>query len=825
MKILRLEINHVRGICNVVLPTEGKNFVICGPNGSGKSAVVDALDFLLTGRISRLSGSGTKGITLARHGPHIDSCENPERVIVKATVEIPGIKDPVEISRSMDDPSTLVCDDAVRKHLAPVLTLAERGQHVLTRREILKYIHAESGTRAEEIQRLLNIGEIEDIRKTFVAVKNECATQLKDARRIVEAAQGQVSATIQEVKFDEAKVLEVVNANRAILGGKPLLVLRSNELKTALTPPSVSSTKTTINPVIAEKDITNLSAFLSTETQDEISEADQALRLAIETIKTDPQLLRSYSHRQLIELGTKLVSETDCNCPLCEKEWEAGKLKSHLDKRLSSANAAKVQQDKITTLTTPVKAHANTATASIQNAIKTAKAVGSDSEVELLEGWRDDLKTLTDALASPVEKYPDSQLTEEAVKKMLIPNGAKDSLDRMSKNIKATLPVTTPEQTAWDVLTRLEENLKAYEQRLKDLNEINTAFTRANELSGCFEAARDAVLIKLYDTIKDRFVELYKALHEPDEAGFTAKLEPSGAGLSFEVDFYGRGTHPPHALHSEGHQDSMGLCLYLALAEHLTKGIINLIILDDVVMSVDTDHRRQLCTVIRTFFPDRQFLITTHDKTWCGQLKSEGVVTSKRITEFYNWHVSSGPQVNNEVGMWERINEDLTKNDIPSGAQKLRRGMEEFFRNVCDALQGQITYKMNGRWELGEFLPSAMSQYSNWLKKAKAAANSWNQQDIVDQIDEAESVAKAIYTRTQAEQWPINSSVHYNEWHTFSKNDFKPVMEAFQDLYGVFTCSNPDCGSVLQVMMTDGIAARLGCSCGKVNWNLMSKPK
>ena len=59
--------------------------------------------------------------------------------------------------------------------------------------------------------------------------------------------------------------------------------------------------------------------------------------------------------------------------------------------------------------------------------------------------------------------------------------------------------------------------------------------------------------------------------------------------LNLEVGFYGRGTFPPHAFHSEGHQDSMGLCLYLALAERLTEGLIDLIILDDVVMSVDVE--------------------------------------------------------------------------------------------------------------------------------------------------------------------------------------------------------------------------------------------
>jgi recombinational DNA repair ATPase RecF len=72
MKLLELEIRNIRGIRHLLLKPGGKNLVVWGPNGSGKSAVVDAIDFLLTGRVSRLVGEGTAGITLDEHGPHVD---------------------------------------------------------------------------------------------------------------------------------------------------------------------------------------------------------------------------------------------------------------------------------------------------------------------------------------------------------------------------------------------------------------------------------------------------------------------------------------------------------------------------------------------------------------------------------------------------------------------------------------------------------------------------------------------------------------------------------------------------------------------------------
>ena len=74
MKILDMTVKDVRGIRQEInFEPEGKNVVIFGPNGTGKSAVVDAIDFLLTGDISRLAGRGTMGMSLKKHGKHIDA--------------------------------------------------------------------------------------------------------------------------------------------------------------------------------------------------------------------------------------------------------------------------------------------------------------------------------------------------------------------------------------------------------------------------------------------------------------------------------------------------------------------------------------------------------------------------------------------------------------------------------------------------------------------------------------------------------------------------------------------------------------------------------
>lgn len=108
MKLIELEIHKVRGIKELKLTPGGKNFVVWGANGSGKSAVVDAIDFLLTGRITRLTGPGTGNISLGMHGAHID-CQDPSSAFVRAIVRVEGSSELIELQRFMDKPAKLVC--------------------------------------------------------------------------------------------------------------------------------------------------------------------------------------------------------------------------------------------------------------------------------------------------------------------------------------------------------------------------------------------------------------------------------------------------------------------------------------------------------------------------------------------------------------------------------------------------------------------------------------------------------------------------------------------------------------------------------------------
>lgn len=822
MKILELRIRNIRGIRNELpLAPGGENLLIFGPNGSGKSSVVDALDFLLTGSISRLTGQGTGDVSQKKHGPHVD--EKAKVAVVQARIMLPGSEQPVFTERSLAKPDELNCLEGERSELDRLLIATRSGTHVLTRREILKYITAKPADRAEAVQTVLNINEIEQIRKALVYVRNEFKKRAEGDERAATNAEADVNATLGHSTCDEKAILEAVNKKRTLLGGTPIPTLVSAEIKVALTMPATSEEKPLFNVTLLRRDLDNLRQALSETNQAEVASIDEELREVIATLRSDSTLLKELSRRDLTQKGLALLDESG-SCPLCDKAWQRGQLRAVLQDRLARADSAAQYEKKLDIAAGKLRGKIGTTEATINGVLKIIQQLNMSEAENVLNGWKRDLERLHLALNKPVhESYPGVGLETSAISKMMAPDNLSATISRILDSDQTTHPEPTEEQTSWDLLTKLEENLKALERARKAVIKSRELLDKANILLGCFEGSRDKILGDLYQQVAERFVEMYRAVHGSDEDSFAATFQPDGASLNFAVDFYGRGMHPPHALHSEGHQDSMGLCLYLALNEHLSRGTVDLIILDDVVMSVDANHRRGICRLLKNFFPGRQFLITTHDKTWAEQLKRESVVKTSNIVEFYDWQVDTGPKVRGDLEIWEQIDEDLRNNNVPGAAHKLRRGSEQFFQIVCHDLSASVAYDIDGRHELGDLINGAVGKYKSLLKKAKLAANSWDDRDTLEKLKQTEASFDPIYHRVNNE-WPfVNLEVHYNDWSNLSPEDFRPVVEAFSELWEVFRCKRPECRSVLRLTRYGTVEDSVTCACGAVNWKLTQK--
>jgi DNA repair exonuclease SbcCD ATPase subunit len=182
IKIETAHIEEVRGIRKLDIDFGRATFAISGPNGSGKSGVIDAIEFGLTGQIGRLMGPGTKGLTIADHGPHVDKSKFPDAAFVTLKVFIPSLKKSATITRKLSAPRKpkIVPADADIK--AVLAEIEDHPEITLSRREILRFILAEPTKRSEEIQTILKLDEIGQTRAALNTAQNRLQTQHKSAQ-------------------------------------------------------------------------------------------------------------------------------------------------------------------------------------------------------------------------------------------------------------------------------------------------------------------------------------------------------------------------------------------------------------------------------------------------------------------------------------------------------------------------------------------------------------------------------------------------------------------------------------------------------------------
>jgi hypothetical protein len=245
-------------------------------------------------------------------------------------------------------------------------------------------------------------------------------------------------------------------------------------------------------------------------------------------------------------------------------------------------------------------------------------------------------------------------------------------------------------------------------------------------------------------------------------------------------------------------------------------------LLDDVVMSVDAEHRYQFCKLLKTHFPDTQFIITTHDRLWAEQMKSAGLVTAKTSVAFHSWTIDSGPLVESDNEIWDDIAGALGKGKVEAAAAALRRHLEYVSRLLADQLGASPPFRADGKYELGQMLPSVLKRMKEIWGKAAEAAQSWGKAADKKTAVEKKTLLTTCNGGANVEQWAVNTAVHYNAWANFGKRDFEPVVTAFKELLGCFRCES--CESWIYV--TPRVSPEtLRCACSAINFNLKARPK
>ena len=336
IRIKTIDVQEFRGIRELKLDLGGENFGICGPNGTGKSGVVDAIEFCLTGTVTRLSGQGQGELSVKGHAPHVDQREHPDKAKVTITAAIPSLGKEVTVTRSVKNPRvvSIVPDDGQVK--AVINELQSHPEFALSRREIAKYIVTPPAQRSTDVQNLLRLDHIGSLRKAFLSYANKCKRDADEAERARSGAERDLKQALGLHQLDRVELLKQANAQRGILGLAPIAELAPDtSFKEGAAAADANGKKPVIAKETAIKDLSSLSAAIEAGEPADLNEERQSAIVALEKLQEDEKALALARMHGFIAAGLEFVTAEAC--PLCDTPWDADELRAHLKAKLMTA--------------------------------------------------------------------------------------------------------------------------------------------------------------------------------------------------------------------------------------------------------------------------------------------------------------------------------------------------------------------------------------------------------------------------------------------------------------------------------------------------------
>lgn len=389
--------------------------------------------------------------------------------------------------------------------------------------------------------------------------------------------------------------------------------------------------------------------------------------------------------------------------------------------------------------------------------------------------------------------------TEGAVKAFTVmASKIKDEIEKQ----RAPLVETEAEKKYYENIEKLK-SLRDDMVRIKELQKQIGAFKRQilsmEKISTEFERREKAGLSAVLSTISTDVNEFFIYLHPDEKIEEIQLIQPEARGIEFKIRFHGSELSPPRRVLSESHLNSLGICLFLASARHFNK-FSGFVVLDDIVSSFDSNHRRTLARLLRDKFANTQILLLTHDELWFDLMKEDLPQAKWIFKETTKWSYERGVQlIESPTSLKEEIQWLLNRNDADTAANKCRTLIEEILKEKCENLGvrglecrwGRNNDKREAR-ELIDVLRSYLMENQS-LRSPEH---------------------KALFKDLQADQLLTNIGSHHRKLEStaLARGDIEVTLRDIEKLEKLFICK--DCGKEASKGFSARNAKLKQCHCG-----------
>jgi len=769
--IQSISIHAFRGIPDLDLALEGKSLLIKGENGTGKSSIVEAIEFFFTGKLSIFEGEGTQSLSLQKHAPHNDFSEGD--VSIKIAFNPSG----ATLERTFAD------KPEPTPQLKDYLEAASKGTFILRRSQILKFIASIPSDRFRAIASILGIEQLDNVELAMKRAYEELDVGIDSQRQRIQEVLAQISQLLGESIAEAREAIPSLNKKFA---EADLMTIKSFDEVDNVAQEMLKTFKKTTDL----ENVTRLS---------EISEKLKTLKMDEEVAKNlhnlnirlapflEAKTKRELSISEFLVKGQQAVKEDDRSiCPLCGQVVDREKLLTQIKERLQTLSQLTDEASEIRRISINLEKKLNSFIDELEKVsleLAPYKQL-NNARLKLLQVASIFKQFVSNVIsvkefaqAIPVKDF---QVNSEKLKRLIESLSAKcqSMFERIGvpedwKNKVAVITIASQVKVLVNETAKIECDLRVEGQQLGCMKKIYDLFSEIKKNK----------IKEIYEAIVGNVNALYSTLH-PNDPHKNIELKIAAgrrASAELKIESFDKAKEDPRAFTSEAHQDSMGLCIFLAFVKRFNEGC-NLIVLDDVVTTIDAQHREFICRLLLEQFRNYQLLVTTHDGIWYEQLRSHQRAFRMhgdwKNLEIIRWTLKTGPIIEPFKPRWDKIKAKIESGDKQGAASEGRNYVEWLLKEICKVTLARLIIKE--RYTVADLLHPAKQRIDELTK-----GNPF-EKEVSKRFQELE--ATAIMGNLLSHDNP--------EVENISVEEVKRFCEAVHELHNIFTC--PECESFLK---------------------------
>jgi len=780
MRIEAIEMSWFRGAADPVsLESNCKSLVVYGENGSGKSCFVDAVEYVLNnGKIGHLA--------------HEYSGKHQEKAIHN-THKPKGQKTELRIRFENDSELKLVINSDGSFTSSGAETIAmntwDYGRTVLRQDEVAAFIRDTKGGKYSALLPLLGLHQMEIVAENLrqLAKSVEQQSKLNEAKTILSGTKAKRTKTFGTDSDDQIlKKIEALHSSYcADQVATQDALSRCKNLEIAIDK-RIEQFSTDQRRYLAlhEAGEIDLKSHV-----DAIREASAKLTVAVEPLIAERlQVLEAAG-----EFVKKLEYGKDVTCPACGRIIPVEAFQAHV----------KTEQERLQEIINTFNAR-KTSIGTLCDNVKSLKS--SISKVDV-KSWKEELSKgpLADNLTSL--DHADTAALRTAC-------GEKDLKEIEEKLVPLRNIAAVDSQDAPVDVQKLSTDKEIVIVGKAIITTIDLAASAARAealisfINSLEQGIREEIRLRseaVIGEISQDMRDMWAILH-PDEPIEDVRLylpKNTDKAIDIGLKFFGVKQDSPRLTLSEGYRNSLGLCIFLAMAKQESDNDRPLI-LDDVVVSFDRNHRGMIVEVLEKSFNKRQVLLLTHDREWYTELRQqlEGKTWGFKILLPYETP-DIGIRWSHKTTTFDDARSHL-KERPDSAGNDARKIMDIELALIAERLLIRLPFMRadrNDRRMAHDFLERLVADGQKCFQK-KVSTDYATHSDALDALDKADRLLVS---------WANRGS------HTFDvvRPEAMKLIDSCEKALEFFKCAL--CGKGIWFADAEG-AEWVQCQCGEIRW-------